>query len=301
MGLSDIDEDEPVTHPPRPPTLNAQSSLQRPGMIIGSTADAHMMTSNYNSTSSDTFAVDDLFGSISANTSASPSGTSASPLHFSSFAPATPKVTSSATTDTVSSVLNDLFAAPTIASTGQSENYGKPGAMQAIIYVDRSSDSAEDGVTNLFDLSKPVKRDKYNNAESLLEAFERQGKKSVSGGRYADEGETLANLTRNKDDNKVRARLLALMNYYDVLGVAPTASEEEIKHSYKKKALELHPDRVGRNQTPEEAELFKVITKANEVLSDAEQRRLYDTSLVDVAGQSATTASAADWWNHMQS
>ncbi|KAG5465360.1 hypothetical protein CUR178_00063 [Leishmania enriettii] len=295
MGLSDIDEDDSVMHLHRPPVSVAEPPSPRPTIITGTatTSASSPMTASRNN-NCNTSVLDDLFGSISINASCGHAGASSSPQAHPSSAPAANKAVPAATATAASSVLNGLFAAPTVASTSHSETH-------AMLYVDGSSGGVQDDVTDLFDLSKPMKKDKYNNAESFLEAFERQGKKSGSGGDRADDRETLAHLTRNKDDNKVRARLLTLMNYYDVLGVSPTASGEEIKRNYKKKALELHPDRAGRDQTQEEAELFKVITKANEVLSDAEQRRKYDASLTSGAGQPAMAPSAADWWNHMHS
>ncbi|KAK7196708.1 DNAJ protein-like protein [Novymonas esmeraldas] len=304
MGLSDIDEDEPVTHSPRGPVVMAPPP---PPPIVRSSTAATTATSAspmaVSSNNNNTSVLDDLFGSISVSGSASQVGASVSPMSFTSPLPVPQRTApaASAAASTVPSVLDDLFATPAAAAAapGSGEKTGKAGEAHTMIYVDGSSGGGvEDDGTNLFDLSKPVKRDKYNNAESFLEAFERQGKKGGVG--RTDERDTLAKLTRNKDDNKVRARLLALMNYYDVLGVAPTASEEEIRRSYKKKALELHPDRVGRNQTPEEAELFKVITKANEVLTDPQQRRQYNASLAGGAGQPAPAPSAADWWSHMQ-
>jgi len=43
-------------------------------------------------------------------------------------------------------------------------------------------------------------------------------------------------------------------NYYNILGVAPGASETELKEAYRKKALECHPDRaIANNLTVEEA------------------------------------------------
>lgn len=57
---------------------------------------------------------------------------------------------------------------------------------------------------------------------------------------------------------------------YDLLGVSPTASAEEIKKAYRKKALEFHPDKGG------DQEMFKKINAANEILSNQEKRTLYD-------------------------
>lgn len=325
MGLSDIDEDEPVTHSPsRPIVLVPPSAV--PAVVISTTATNVKSTNpvtaaslnvandgtNSNSNNGNKSAspsgslsggsvLDDLFGSMDVNASPNSTRGAASLASMSSSAAAKPASTTSATA-AVPSVLDDLFAAsapnPATAASDDKQSGAAAGAeAHAVLYVDGSGPGAEDDGTNLLDLSKPVKKDRYNSAESFLDAFERQGKKGAD--MRADQRETLANLTRNKDDNKVRARLLALMNYYDVLGVAQTASEEEIKRSYKKKALELHPDRVGRGQTQEEAELFKVITKAHEVLTDPAQRRIYDASLAEGQQQPATAASANDWWNHV--
>jgi len=63
-------------------------------------------------------------------------------------------------------------------------------------------------------------------------------------------------------------------DYYEVLGVARTASEDEIKKAYRKLAAKFHPD---RNPGDKEAEAkFKELSTANEVLSDADKRANYD-------------------------
>ncbi|KEG10014.1 putative DnaJ chaperone protein [Trypanosoma grayi] len=130
---------------------------------------------------------------------------------------------------------------------------------------------------DIFDFSKPAVRTRHADERTFLEAFEKQGKGLRDETR---DGPSLADLSKGSSDNRVKARLLKLMNYYDVLGVTREATEEQIRQQYKKKALELHPDRVGRDQTPEEAELFKVMTKAHEILCDTEERTKYDAGLM---------------------
>jgi molecular chaperone DnaJ len=64
-------------------------------------------------------------------------------------------------------------------------------------------------------------------------------------------------------------------DFYEVLGVSRTASIEEIKSSYRKSALQWHPDRNPENK--EEAEVkFRECTEAYSVLSDQQKREVYD-------------------------
>lgn len=70
------------------------------------------------------------------------------------------------------------------------------------------------------------------------------------------------------------------MNHYEVLGVSRDATEAQIKHAYRQKTMEFHPDRNPDDQGAEER--FKGVTLAYEILSDSEKKQIYDVSLLGI-------------------
>ena len=73
-------------------------------------------------------------------------------------------------------------------------------------------------------------------------------------------------------------------DYYDVLGVSRSASEEDIKKAFRKLALEYHPD---RNRKAGAEDKFKEVNEAYQVLSDPKKRATYDRY-----GHAATSGAA---------
>ena len=67
------------------------------------------------------------------------------------------------------------------------------------------------------------------------------------------------------------------MNFYEILEVPRTATQDEIKKSYRSLAFKHHPDKNQNN--PEAESKFKQINAAYEVLSDPQKRNQYDLSL----------------------
>jgi len=78
-------------------------------------------------------------------------------------------------------------------------------------------------------------------------------------------------------------------DYYDVLGVARTASDQDIKSAYRRLAHQHHPDKNQGNRDAEER--FKEAAEAYAVLSDPEQRRRYDR----FGHAGVSSAAGANW------
>ena len=65
-------------------------------------------------------------------------------------------------------------------------------------------------------------------------------------------------------------------DYYEILGVAKNATEEDIKKAYRKLAMKHHPDRNQGDTAKAAEERFKEAKEAYEMLSDAQKRAAYD-------------------------
>ncbi|XP_031162103.1 dnaJ homolog subfamily B member 12a isoform X1 [Sander lucioperca] len=129
-------------------------------------------------------------------------------------------------------------------------------------------------------------------AENLLESLAHNGKPSDENGspvngdgptmRHRSHGEepdvsapraTDSAKSYTADQLEAVRKIKSCKDYYQILGVEKTASEEDLKKAYRKLALKFHPD---KNHAPGATEAFKAIGNAYAVLSNTEKRRQYD-------------------------
>lgn len=82
-------------------------------------------------------------------------------------------------------------------------------------------------------------------------------------------------------------------NYYDVLGLHPTSSQDEIKKSFRHLALKYHPDKNGNSE--ESRQKFMSIVEAYEVISDDQARKNYDGTAFRVPRQTPGWIPPADF------
>lgn len=76
-----------------------------------------------------------------------------------------------------------------------------------------------------------------------------------------------------KEQTEIVRKINRCKDYYEVLGITKEATDTDIKKSYKRLALQLHPD---KNQAPGSVEAFKSVGNAVAVLTDPEKRKAYD-------------------------
>jgi len=75
--------------------------------------------------------------------------------------------------------------------------------------------------------------------------------------------------------NNIYNNMVKDTQYYNILNITPSATENEIKKAYRKLAMKWHPDKNKDNQKEAE-KMFKEISEAYDVLSDPQKRKLYD-------------------------
>lgn len=88
----------------------------------------------------------------------------------------------------------------------------------------------------------------------------------------------MASYTKEQEQIVIKTLSYKSHQYYEVLAVLKTSSETDIKKSYRKLAIKLHPD---KNPHPRSSEAFKLLNKAWGVLSDSNKKHIYDQTGVD--------------------
>jgi len=90
---------------------------------------------------------------------------------------------------------------------------------------------------------------------------------------------------KSQSNNSSRRRVKDT-EYYDLLGLQIDASPSEIRAAYRKKAREVHPDKVDKSMREDAERKFREISAAYQTLSDPKSRARYDNSGVGSAGDS---------------
>lgn len=107
-------------------------------------------------------------------------------------------------------------------------------------------------------------------------------------------------MSHTKEQETIVLKVLSYKphQYYEILAVEKTASEGDIKKSYRKLAIKLHPD---KNPHPRASEAFKLLNKAWGVLSDPSKKKIYDETGSDPDSRflgfsnSASTAASSGY------
>lgn len=83
------------------------------------------------------------------------------------------------------------------------------------------------------------------------------------------------------------------MDYYQALGVLPTATAQEVVSAYRRIAMKTHPDRDPNNEKA--IKRFREATEAYEVLSDSVKREAYDRQQLNNLIEDPVAAAKAAW------
>ncbi|KAI4377343.1 hypothetical protein MLD38_014988 [Melastoma candidum] len=100
-------------------------------------------------------------------------------------------------------------------------------------------------------------------------------RRSPAAATAADGTSSSSSATFTEEQVSVVRKIRKKKDYYEILGLERSCSVEDIRKSYRKLSLKVHPD---KNQAPGADEAFKLVSKAFQCLSNAESRKTYDIS-----------------------
>jgi len=115
---------------------------------------------------------------------------------------------------------------------------------------------------------------------------------------YQEEEYDEENGDMENEDNEHQTETKPQEDFYELLGVSKTASDQEIKKSYYKLALKVHPDR--NKDDPEANEKFQKLGRAYEILSDPAKRKYYDQTGSVLGEDGFSSMSFNDWTEYFR-
>ncbi|KAL2340388.1 hypothetical protein Fmac_008328 [Flemingia macrophylla] len=109
-------------------------------------------------------------------------------------------------------------------------------------------------------------------------------------------GSSSSSATYSEEQISIIREIKRKRNFYEILGLEKSCTVEDVRKSYRKLSLKVHPD---KNKAPGAEEAFKAVSKAFQCLSNEESRRKYDIAGEDEAvyEQRATARPAARGYN----
>ena len=124
----------------------------------------------------------------------------------------------------------------------------------------------------------PPKKQTTNKTENNYNHQNSQASQNSQNSNSSFDNNSNSNNDNNEDDSTLEEdkkckEFLKKKDYYDLLNIQKTATQEEIKKAYKKQAIKFHPD---KNRSKLAGECFKKISEAYQCLSNEEKKAFYD-------------------------
>ena len=180
-------------------------------------------------------------------------------------------------------------------------------SLHSILFYNRATASSKLNKLDqcIEDCTKAIELD-----ETYIKAYLRRAKTYMDKEEYEQaviDYEKVYKLDKSKENQqllkeaKLELKKSKRKDYYKILGVSKTATDDEIKKAYRKRALMHHPDRFPNESEEvkrEEEKKFKEVGEAYAVLSDAKKRSRYDNGQ-DLDEMSSGMSGAGNYYlNH---